>query len=273
MAIMEGEKRQWGLLWVVIGGVGLCVALVLIGLRAPNLESATEISPALPGLPGLPGMPAESPGHKLHPLVELLKLVAAALMAMVVTAIHKRYHKDTQLTRSLEHAQILLCIAGTLMMIIIASSVARALGIAGAASIIRFRTPVEDPKDTVVLFLLLAMGMACGLGMFAVAGLGTVFLCIFLWVLGHLGEAKPRAMTLHMVASQPEFPSAHVDRILSAWQATFEVREVTQGKESWTRYHVLLDPAVPLAVVGDQLMAGGAGGLKSVAWEHPKKEK
>ena len=31
--------------------------------------------------------------------------------------------------------------------------------IAGAAAIIRFRTPVEDPKDSVVLFILLGLGI------------------------------------------------------------------------------------------------------------------
>ena len=71
---------------------------------------------------------------------------------------------------------MLLCMSGALMMIIIGNSLARAFGIAGAASIIRFRTPVDDPKDVTILFLLMGLGMSAGLGAFAVAGLGTAFL-------------------------------------------------------------------------------------------------
>ena len=75
---------------------------------------------------------------------------------------------------------MLLCVSGAMMMIIIGNSLARAFGIAGAASIIRFRTPVDDPKDVTILFLLMGLGMSSGLGAFAVAGLGTAFLCIAL---------------------------------------------------------------------------------------------
>ena len=272
MAILEGKARQWGMVWVVGGGIALCAGLVYLGFHLPELESATEVPVTFPL--GAPAGAAEARVHTLHPMLELLKLVAAALMAMVVTAIHKRYHRDKLLPRSIEQAQILLCVAGAMMMIIIGSSVARALGIAGAASIIRFRTPVEDAKDTVILFLLLALGMACGLGMFAVAGLGAVFMGLFLWVLGHVGGPKPRAMTLEIIARGAEFPATHVQMVLAAWQAVYEQREVSRGHkgdEALVKYHCLLDQDVPLSVVSDQLMAGGAAGLKSVAWQLPKK--
>ena len=56
----------------------------------------------------------------------------------------------------------------------------RRFGIAGAASIIRFRTPIEDARDITILFILMGLGMAAGVGGFAVAGLGTLFLCAML---------------------------------------------------------------------------------------------
>jgi len=61
---------------------------------------------------------------------------------------------------ALEQAQILLCVFGALMTIVIRDSLARAFGIAGAARLIGFRTPVEDPIDTIILFLSLGLGMA-----------------------------------------------------------------------------------------------------------------
>ena len=87
------------------------------------------------------------------------------------------YRAERDANPALDQAQVLLCVAGALMMIIIGSNLARAFGIAGAASIIRFRTPVEDPRDITVLFILMGLGMAAGLGGFALAGLGTLFLC------------------------------------------------------------------------------------------------
>src|SRR5258706_12787390 len=137
----------------------------------------------------------------LHPFAELLKLVLATLIGIMVTAVHKRYHRDKPLTRSLQQAQILLCVAGAMVMVIIGSSLARAFGVAGAAGIVRFRTPVEDPKDSTILFLLVGLGMACGVGLLEVAAMGTVFLCLVLVVLDRFGEVKARTMILSLTAS------------------------------------------------------------------------
>jgi hypothetical protein len=106
--------------------------------------------------------------HRLQPFIELSKMIAAALIGALVTAIHHPVGRDRP--KSLEQAQTLLCVSGAVMMIIIGNSLARAFGIAGAAGIVRFRTPVDDPKDVTILFLLMGLGMATGLGAFAVAG-------------------------------------------------------------------------------------------------------
>jgi hypothetical protein len=206
------------------------------------------------------------------PLAQVLKLVIAAAIGALVMAVHRRYPGDKPISRSLAQSQVLLCVAGALMMIIIGNSLARALGIAGGATIVRFRTPVEDPKDSTVLFLLLGLGMACGLGSFAVAGLGAVFLCLCLLLLDFVGERKPRFMILEMVSSGSEFPTQYVNRLLSAYRIRFEPREVDAGKKATVRYHCTLDQDTPLQRLSDQLMDAEASGLKSVVWETPKRE-
>jgi hypothetical protein len=211
-------------------------------------------------------------GPTFSPLVEASKLVFAAGIGGLVMAVHRRYPGEKPISRSLAQAQVLLCVAGALMMIIIGNSLARALGIAGGATIVRFRTPVEDPKDTTVLFLLLGLGMASGLGAFAVAGMGAAFLCLCLVLLDFISERKPRSMILEMVANGNEFPTAYVNRLLSAYRIRCEPREVDVGKKATVRYHCTLDPDTPLQRLSEQLMDAEAGGLKSVVWETPKRD-
>lgn len=249
-----------------MGGGALCLALVWGGLLWRQATAVPE-----PTLPPELAQARQTAPTLHHPFIELLKLVSAALIGIVVTAVHKRYHHERPLTRSLEQAQILLCVAGALIMIIIGNSLARAFGVAGAAGIVRFRTPVEDPKDTTVIFLLLGLGMSCGLGAFAVAGLGTVFLCAFLAVLDQFGERRPRIMMLELVASGPEFPTAHVHDVLARSVHFYEAREVAQGDEATVKYHVTLDPSVSLSYLSQQLVGGGTTGIKSVSWVAPKK--
>jgi uncharacterized membrane protein YhiD involved in acid resistance len=65
-----------------------------------------------------------------------------------------------------------------LIIMIIGDSVARAIGIFGAFSIIRFRTPMKNPRDTAFVFLSLSAGLAAGTGAFVVGLLGVTFICL-----------------------------------------------------------------------------------------------
>jgi uncharacterized membrane protein YhiD involved in acid resistance len=157
-----------------------------------------------------------------------------------------------------------------MVMIIIGNSVARAFGVAGAASIIRFRTPVEDPRDITILFFLMGLGMASGLGAFAVAGVATAFLCLFLLALDRLPtDQKPREQIVELVALGREFPTVQVESVFARNDVMYEARDVSQGKEASVKYHVAIDRRLPLEELNAQLSA--VPGLKSVAWKKVKK--
>jgi hypothetical protein len=191
---------------------------------------------------------------------------------VLVTAVSRRYRRDKPQTQSMEQAQVLLCVSGAMMMIIIGSSLARAFGIAGAASIIRFRTPVEDPKDITVLFLLMGLGMSAGLGAFAVAGMGAAFLCVALVALERFGASKPRLMTVELRATGRDFPIRHVETVFARYGIIFEPREISQGDESVVQYHTKLDPSIALDEVTQALMGDGTAGIQSAVWEAAKRK-
>jgi hypothetical protein len=203
--------------------------------------------------------------------IDALKLLLAALVGLVVSAVHRRHPGDKPLTRSLGQAQVLLCVAGALMMIIIGDSLARALGIAGGATMVRFRTPVEDPKDSTVLFLVLGLGVACGMGLFAVTGVALALLCVALVLLDLIVERRPLSLILEMSAEGPEFPAEYVHRLLAAYRVGFEPREAGHGARATARYLCKVDANTPLQRLTEQLLDSTAGGVGKVAWEVPKK--
>ena len=88
--------------------------------------------------------------------------------------------------------QILLAVVGTAVMIIVADSLARAFAIAGAAGLVRYRASIEDPKEAGVLLVALAVGLASGAGLFAVALTLCVFVIVIMWILESL-EPPDRA--------------------------------------------------------------------------------
>jgi anti-anti-sigma factor len=255
----------WDAIRAISGGTALCATLVWAGFTWPVQLSGIGATAAT-ALTDAPGATVLT----VHPFVELAKLVAAALIGSLVTAVHQPASRDRGNSRSMEQAQMLLCMSGALMMIIIGNSLARAFGIAGAASIIRFRTPVDDPKDVTILFLLMGLGMSAGLGAFAVAGLGTAFLCLTLVALDVMAKQQTRVMSVEIVADGRTFPSTRVEEIFARNQIVFEPREIAQADDVTVKYHAWLDPRTSLDDLSAQLMREVAG-LTSVSWEHPKR--
>lgn len=255
----------WEAIRAAAGGTALCAVLVWAGFTWPIELSGVgdAVASALTTASGTTVL-------TVHPFVELAKLVAAASIGILVTAVHKPSTRDRAGSRSMEQAQMLLCVSGALMMIIIGNSLARAFGIAGAASIIRFRTPVEDPKDVTILFLLMGLGMSAGLGAFAVAGLGTAFLCLTLVALEVMAKQQTRLMSVEIVAGGRTFPSTRVEEVFARNEIVFEPREIAQADEVTVKYHTWLDPQTSLDDLSAQLMRDVAG-LTSVSWEHPKR--
>jgi len=260
----------WPTIWLTVGGVVLCATLAWVGFRWPrelaNAETVLEnaITSAATTPEAMSGM---SP---FRPFLELSKMVAACLIWLLVTAIHQPSARDRSGSRSMEQAQMLLCVSGALMMIIIGNSLARAFGIAGAASIIRFRTPVDDPKDVTILFILMGLGMSVGLGAFAVAGLGTAFLCILLLALDRIVKQQARLMSVEIVAEGRQFPTTRVEEVFARNEIIFEPREITQSDDVTVKYHTWLNPTTSLDDLSAQLMRD-ASGVTGVAWEHPKR--
>jgi uncharacterized membrane protein YhiD involved in acid resistance len=99
---------------------------------------------------------------------------------------------------------------------VIGNNLARAFGLVGAMSIIRFRTAVRDVQDIVYIFFALAVGMASGVGLHAIAIAGTVMICLVSVVLvtfnfGAPGQAE---YVLQLIYPPSKEIDAQVSKIL-----------------------------------------------------------
>jgi anti-anti-sigma factor len=250
----RSRRLRFSSLPLVLGGVALAAILSWAGEFWPALKEE-GVRPPL-----------------FHPLVNVAKLAAAGAIGLLVINVQRRLRHDRPHTQTIEHAMVLLCMAGALVMLLVGESIARAFGIAGAASVVRFRTPIEDPKETTVLFLLMGLGMAIGVGALAFAGLSAGFLCLFLVGMDRYGGQRPRALMVEIEADCRTFPNTHVESVFARSRVLFEAREISQRKgDALVRYQVTIEPSVSLEALTDELLRGGKAGLKSVEWESVKK--
>jgi hypothetical protein len=96
------------------------------------------------------------------------RLAIAFVLGCIAAAIHyftsaARYRRDDT-SSSLAATLVLLAVLIALVMMVIGDSLARAFGLAGALAIVRFRTVVEDTRDTAFVMFAVIAGMAAGTG-------------------------------------------------------------------------------------------------------------
>ena len=111
-----------------------------------------------------------------------IALLLALLLTLAITEVYKISKNGTSYTSSYLTTMILVSVSTAMIMMIIGSNIARAFSLVGALSIIRFRTPVKNAKDTAYIFVAMIIGMACGTGFYAHAIAFAIVISIILLV-------------------------------------------------------------------------------------------
>jgi len=114
----------------------------------------------------------------------IINLVIGVVLAVAIRWHFKRF--GSTLSNRDEFAQVFPFITLTTILIItvVKSSLALSLGLVGALSIVRFRTPIKEPEELAYLFISIAIGLGLG----ASQTIPTVIAAIF--ILGAMAALK-----------------------------------------------------------------------------------
>jgi uncharacterized membrane protein YhiD involved in acid resistance len=121
--------------------------------------------------------------------------------------------------------QIVLAVVGALIMIVVGASLARAFGIIGAASLVRYRAKISDPKDAAVMLVALGVGLAAGAGIYLRIMVATLFILAILYTLESFEPAQPKAFKLKVTGEDPTDLKADVERLLREQHIAYELRQ------------------------------------------------
>jgi uncharacterized membrane protein YhiD involved in acid resistance len=124
--------------------------------------------------------------------------------------------------------QIILAVVGSMVMLVVGASLARAFGIVGAAGLVRYRAKIEDPKDAGVMLSTLAVGLACGVGLWLLALFATVFILGLLWVVESFEPKATQPFMLKVKAKDPAAIKQQLEQLLTKNRLEFELRGSSQ---------------------------------------------
>jgi hypothetical protein len=215
-------------------------------------------------LPHAPHDPVRSLGEQLPGLLEAMVRLPLAAALGGVLAFRPRRAGTPERSAVVIQTQILLAIVGAIVMLVVGQSLARAFGIVGVASLVRYRAKISDPKDAGVMLASLGIGLAMRRRA-PPAGRVRDAVPDRVPLVGGVARADARAaLPADRDRAEPRAPAQEPRTLLRRNRATFEMRTLSEEQLSY-------DVALPLDRSTDSLSSAIAslngGYAKSVQWD------
>ncbi|MCL2842509.1 MAG: DUF4956 domain-containing protein [Oscillospiraceae bacterium] len=116
----------------------------------------------------------------------VIRIAAATLLSVVIYISYWYTHAGTTYSKKFNVSLVTLTILTCTVMTVIGNNIALSLGMAGALSIVRFRTAVKDSRDTTYIFWAVIVGLCSGVGDFWTAIIGSGVVSVVLLLMGRV---------------------------------------------------------------------------------------
>lgn len=121
-----------------------------------------------------------------HPLTVLFVMATTLAFGILIASVYKWTHRGLSYSQAFQFSLVLLAMLGAGIMLVASTGVIPAIGIIGGFSLIRFRTPVKDPKDMAYILFTLVVGLAMGARLYWVGLIIAMTVCLTIIVLTRL---------------------------------------------------------------------------------------
>ncbi|MBR6689839.1 MAG: DUF4956 domain-containing protein [Bacilli bacterium] len=128
----------------------------------------------------------------------ILSLIVAFVIGVFIVYIYKKTYSGVVYSKSFSLCIILLGMVTAMVIRTISSNLALSLGMVGALSIVRFRTAIKEPTDTVFMFWSITAGIMTGAGLYIVAIIASLGIGI-LYFVGYMLGFKAKHQYLFIV--------------------------------------------------------------------------
>ena len=116
----------------------------------------------------------------------LTTLLLSFVLGVFVVVVYRLTYGGVSFSRSFSLSLVMLSMVTSLAILTVRSNVVLSLGMVGALSIVRFRTAIKDPVDTMFMFWSIVVGIITGAGYVVVAILAALLLGVLYLVINLL---------------------------------------------------------------------------------------
>ncbi|MDR4988339.1 MAG: DUF4956 domain-containing protein [Bacteroidales bacterium] len=177
----------------------------------------------------------------------IYNLLVALFCGIIISLLYRHTYKGLNYSASFAISMIMLTMITSIVIMVIGNNLARAFGMVGAMSIIRFRTAVKDATDIMFIFFALSIGLAAGVKMYAVAVFGTLFISLIFLIISNInfGLSQKKEYLLQIITVSKEVSGVRIDDIIRKFSRRFKLINVKAMGEPGNEltefsYHVFL---------------------------------
>ncbi len=146
----------------------------------------------------------------------LMNLLVALFCGTIISLLYRYTYKGLNYSASFAVSMIMLTMITSIVIMVIGNNLARAFGMVGAMSIIRFRTAVKDATDIMFIFFALSIGLAAGVQMYTVAIFGTLFISFIFLIINQFdfGLSRKREYLLQILMDAKDLSGESIEKII-----------------------------------------------------------
>ncbi|MFO7873417.1 MAG: DUF4956 domain-containing protein [Bacteroidales bacterium] len=177
----------------------------------------------------------------------LVNLIVALCCGIIIGLLYRFTYRGLNYSASFNISMIMLTMITAVVIMVIGNNLARAFGMVGAMSIIRFRTAVKDAVDIMFIFFSLTIGLAAGVQMYMIAITGTIFISLVFLIINrfNFGIARKREYLLQVLMTSGEVSAGELDTVIAKYCRKFKLINVKALGEAENElmefsYHVFL---------------------------------
>ena len=201
-----------------------------------------------------------------------LRFSLAAFLAALLAFRPRRGVSVARRNPFVAQTQILMAVVAGAMMMVVGDSAARAFGIFAAASLVRFRTNIRDPKETTVLLVCLGVGLAAGVGRWDMAVILTLFVLLTLAVLESSERFQVfRSMELCVQTRKVDTADKMLRGLFERHGFDYELRQLDRedADEPMGKivYLVNLDNVISTSKLSQEILSSDTDNIDSVEWD------
>lgn len=187
-----------------------------------------------------------STGTTITLIDAIVSILISFFVGGIISLTYMKTHNNRNHSQNFALTIVLLPAIISIIIMLIGSDIARAFSLAGAFSIIRFRSVPGDPKDITYVLFAMSAGLAGGVGLIVFAPIFTVILCLVMYILSKMkfGELKNPVKKLKITIPEDLDYVESINPILELFLESFKlvnVKTTAMGSLYQLSYEIIMD--------------------------------